>query len=525
MVYNIYKYKILVLDFGSQYSKLIVRRIRDIGVYCKMFNYNISKKDVDFFYPSGIIFSGGPDSITKENSRSIPNYFFDLGVPILGICYGMHIISVKFGGKVQNLNEREFGRSKIFIKKKCKLFKDIYDNFNEDGIPFLNVWMSHSDTVIKIPLDFEVIALSDSSKISVIANDKKKIYGVQFHPEVTQTTKGSIILERFVLDICKCKKRWKSKFIINKIIDKIKNKINNDYVVLGISGGIDSLISALLLNKAIGKKLICIFINNGLLRLGEVKEVLSILNKNFNFNIIYISAEKRFLNALAGVCESELKRKIVGNLFIKIFEEEAKKIKNIKWLAQGTICSDIIESSGSNRLNSNTIKSHHNVGCLPIDMKFKLIEPLKDLFKDEVKKIGLYFGLSNHLLNRHPFPGPGLSVRILGEVKKIFCDLLRKSDSIFIEELHKENLYYKLNQAFAVFLPIKSVGVMGDLRKYDWIIALRAIKTIDFMTAEWAKLPLNFLDKVSKRIINEVDGISRVVYDITNKPPSTIEWE
>lgn len=525
MKLNIYKYKILVLDFGSQYSKLIVRRIRKIGVYCELYKWNTTKKEIEIFCPNGIIFSGGPNNVNDKNSPYISDYFFKLGIPILGICYGMHIISVKFGGEVQSLNNREFGRSKIFIQNNCKLFNGIYDSFDKDGKKFLNVWMSHSDTVVKAPLDFKVIALSDSYKISIIANDKRKIYGVQFHPEVTQTKQGYAILERFVLDICNCKKTWNSKLIVDKIVENIKNKIKKDFVILGISGGIDSLISALLLSKAIGKRLICIFINNGLLRLGEAKEVLSVLKKNFNFNIIYVSAERRFLNALSGIYESELKRKIVGNLFIKIFEEEAEKIKEIKWLAQGTICSDVIESSSSKIFTSQTIKSHHNVGCLPLKMQLKLVEPLKNFFKDEVRKIGSYLGLSDSLLKRHPFPGPGLSIRILGEVKQDFCDLLRKSDSIFIEELHKENLYYKLNQAFAVFLPVKSVGVMGDSRKYDWIIALRAIKTVDFMTAEWAKLPLNFLDHVSNRIINEVNGISRVVYDITNKPPSTIEWE
>lgn len=523
MKFDIYKQKILIIDFGSQYSRLIVRRIREIGVYCDIFPWNIGEKKIKDFCPSGIILSGGPKSVTKKNSPYILDYIFKINIPILGICYGMHIMSIQLGGKVKCLKKREFGNSKILIKNYCRLFQGIKSNSKKKKI--LNVWMSHSDAVIQVPPGFKVIAVNEFKQISVIANDEKKYYGIQFHPEVTHTNEGKFILKKFVLDVCNCKRNWKPKIIIENIIKKIKLKIKKDYVILGISGGLDSLVTALLLKKAIGKQLICIFIDNGLLRFNESKEVLSIFNKNFKFSVVHVSAEKRFLQSLVGVSESELKRKIIGHLFIKIFEEEAKKIKEIKWLAQGTINSDVIESSNSINFQSESIKSHHNVGGLPNKMKLKLIEPLKNLFKDEVKKIGLHLGLAKKFLNRHPFPGPGLSVRILGEVKKYFCDLLRKTDSIFIEELQKANLYNKLDQAFTVFLPIRSVGVRGDRRKYDWVIALRAVKTIDFMTAEWVNFPSSFLQKVSKRIVNEVDGISRVVYDITNKPPSTIEWE
>lgn len=523
MNFNVYKNKILIIDFGSQYSKLIVRRVREIGVYCEIFSCSISERKIKNFSPSGIILSGSPRSVITESIPCIFDYIFKINIPILGICYGMHLMSIKFGGEVKNLNYREFGNSEIFIQKYCKLFNDIKFKVNKKKT--LSVWTSHSDTVIKIPNGFEIIATNQLNQISVIANENKKYYGIQFHPEVTHTLKGNLILRNFILDICGCKKNWKTKFIVKDIIKKIKMKIKNDYVILGISGGLDSLVTALLLHKAIGKQLICVFINNGLLRINEHKEVMLIFSKIFKFNVICISAEDEFLSSLVGINESELKRKVIGRLFIKIFEKEAKKNKKIKWLAQGTVQSDVIESSKSKNVQSFKIKTHHNVGGLPKKMELKLIEPLKKLFKDEVKKIGSYFGLSKKVLNRHPFPGPGLSVRILGEVKKEFCELLRKADSIFFEELIKEKLYYKLDQAFTVFLPIRTIGVMGDKRKYDWVIALRAIKTVDFMTAKWANLPFKFLNKVSNRIVNEVFGVSRVVYDITNKPPATIEWE
>ncbi|XZQ54719.1 MAG: glutamine-hydrolyzing GMP synthase [Arsenophonus sp.] len=519
------QYRILILDFGSQYSQLIARRIREIGVYCELFAYSSSTEQIHKFNPNGIILSGGPESTTEKNRPRVSEYVFLAGVPVLGICYGMQIMSIQLGGQVKISNKREFGHAQISIQHSSKLFHDIYDRLSTDGKPLLDVWMSHGDKVTSLPIDFKVIASTDNSPFAIIANEKKHFYGVQFHPEVTHTTQGITILKHFVLKICNCKAYWNAELIVKNRILKLKEKIGDDRVILALSGGIDSLVTALLLDRAIGNKLICIFVDNGLLRLNEVKEVMNIFNSKFNLNIIHVKAENRFLNALIGINEPELKRKIIGRLFIKIFNEQAAKQTHVKWLAQGTIYPDIIESTILITGKEHVIKSHHNVGGLPVEMKLGLIEPLKDLFKDEVRKIGLELGLPYDILHRHPFPGPGLAVRVLGEVKKSYCDLLRKADAIFIEELHKSNLYYKVNQAFSIFIPVRSVGVMGDNRIYDWIISLRAVKTIDFMTANWAHLPYDFLALVSNRIINEVVGISRVVYDISGKPPSTIEWE
>uniref|UniRef100_A0AAT9G4D5 GMP synthase [glutamine-hydrolyzing] n=1 Tax=Candidatus Aschnera chinzeii TaxID=1485666 RepID=A0AAT9G4D5_9ENTR len=516
---------ILIINFGSQYTQLIAKRIRAIGVYCEIKSHNIMLDDIYEFNPSGIILSGGPASILDDNSPRLSKDILNIGIPILGICYGMQLMCVQLGGKVIISSVREFGYSEVFLQKKCKLFDGIFDNFNLNTIPFLKVWMSHGDQVVSVPLNFDVIGSTQNCKIAIMSNDEKKLYGIQFHPEVTHTVQGNAILRKFVIDICKCKIQWTTINIIDNIKQSLSDTIGTDHVILGLSGGIDSFVTALLLKYVIkNEQLTCIFVNNGLLRQYEMQYVKEILNK-YDFNILYIDAEVRFLNALKGIKDPELKRKIIGHLFIDIFNEQANKIDNIIWLAQGTIYSDIIESQ-SNVLNGKyVIKSHHNVGGIPKNMKLKLIEPLKHLFKDEVKQIALQFGLSYDIINRHPFPGPGLGIRILGEVKKKFCNILRKADYIFIEELHKANLYYKLSQAFVVFLPLCSVGVVGDHRQYNWVLCLRAIETIDFMTARWANLPHDFLSHVSTRIINEVKGVSRVLYDITGKPPATIEWE
>lgn len=525
MTTNIYQYRILIIDFGSQYTQLIARRIREIEVYCEIWRWNISASQIQEFNPNGIILSGGPKSTTEKNSPRAPEYVFQADIPVLGICYGMQTMSIQLGGKVEVSSKKEFGYAKVSIQNSCELFRNIYDRLSIDGKPLLDVWMSHSDKVTVIPIDFKVIASTDSCPFAIIANEKKRFYGVQFHPEVTHTHQGKTILRHFVLDICRCEARWTASVIIEDKVQRLKEQIGDDQVILALSGGVDSSVTALLLNRAIGKQLICIFIDNGLLRLNEVQQVMTIFNSNFDFNIIHVEAEKRFFSALVGIDDPELKRKIIGRIFIEVFDEQATKQKKVKWLAQGTIYPDIIESSTSEISKEYVIKSHHNVGGLPEEMKLGLIEPLKELFKDEVRKVGIELGLPYDILYRHPFPGPGLGVRVLGEVKKCFCEVLRQADAIFIEELHKANLYHKVSQAFTVFLPVRSVGIMGDDRKYDWVISLRAVQTIDFMTAHWAHLPYDFLDLVSSRIINEVTGISRVVYDISNKPPSTIEWE
>ncbi|CUR53724.1 GMP synthase [glutamine-hydrolyzing] [Serratia symbiotica] len=522
---NIYKYRIIILNFGSQYSQLIARCIREIGVYCELWDWNISEEKIRKFKPNGIILSGGPESTIINNSPRAPDYIFSANVPILGICYGMQTMAIQLGGNVENSYKREFGYAQVEIINNCILLYEIQDMINNLGKPLLNVWMSHGDKVTIIPPDFITIAKTDNCPIAIMANEKKHFYGIQFHPEVTHTNQGKRILKRFVFDICQCKVIRTSVNIINNIIKNIKNKIKEDRVILGLSGGVDSSVTAKLLYHAIGDRLTCIFIDNGLLRLNESKQVLDMFNTHFNLKIIHISAENRFLNALIGIIKPEIKRKIIGRTFIEIFNEEAHKKSNIKWLAQGTIYPDIIESTDFKNRETHVIKLHHNVGGLPKIMKLKLIEPLKNLFKDEVRNIGLKLGLPYNMLYRHPFPGPGLGVRILGEIKKEYCNLLRFADAIFIEELYNFNLYNKINQAFAVFLPIRSVSIMGDCHKYDWVIALRAIETTDFMTAKWAYLPYDFLHHVSNRIVNEVKGISRVVYDISSKPPATIEWE
>ncbi|HGJ5884516.1 glutamine-hydrolyzing GMP synthase [Arsenophonus sp.] len=525
MTTDIHQYRILILDFGSQYTQLIARRIREIGVYCELWAWDVSEVQIREFNPNGIILSGGPESTTELNSPRAPEYVFQAGVPVLGICYGMQTMSIQLGGQVEVSGEREFGYAQVSIQQSCELFRDIYDSLGANGKPLLDVWMSHGDKVTAIPADFKVIASTDSCPFAIMANEEKRFYGVQFHPEVTHTYQGAAILQRFVLDICRCEARWTAAAIVEDTVQRLKAQIGDDQVILALSGGIDSSVTALLLNRAIGKQLTCVFVDNGLLRLNEAQQVMVMFAGKFDLNIIHVAAEERFLSALAGIDEPELKRKAIGRVFIEVFDEQAAKQTQVKWLAQGTIYPDVIESAASATGKAHVIKSHHNVGGLPAEMKLGLVEPLKELFKDEVRKVGLELGLPYDMLYRHPFPGPGLGVRVLGEVKKAYCDLLRQADDIFIEELHKADLYHKVSQAFTVFLPVRSVGVMGDGRKYDWVVSLRAVETIDFMTAHWAHLPYDFLGRVSNRIINEVAGISRVVYDISGKPPATIEWE
>lgn len=525
MTKNIHDQRILILDFGSQYTQLVARRVREIGVYCELWSWDVEEADIREFNPDGIILSGGPESVTEDNSPRAPQYVFDSGVPVLGICYGMQTMAEQLGGKVAGSDEREFGYAQVKVVHESSLFSNIEDAIAEDGKALLDVWMSHGDKVVEIPSDFTKIAQTDTCPYAAMANEEKKYYGVQFHPEVTHTRQGTRMLENFVLNVCGCEKLWTSQSIIDDAIARIKEQVGDDEVILGLSGGVDSSVVAMLVHRAIGDKLTCVFVDNGLLRLNEGEQVMEMFGDHFGLNIIKVDAEERFLNALEGKSDPEDKRKTIGHVFVDVFDEESKKLENAKWLAQGTIYPDVIESAASKTGKAHVIKSHHNVGGLPDDMEMGLVEPLRELFKDEVRKIGLELGLPYNMLYRHPFPGPGLGVRVLGEIKKEYCDLLRRADAIFIEELHAADLYHKVSQAFTVFLPVRSVGVMGDGRKYDWVVSLRAVETIDFMTAHWAHLPYDFLGKVSNRIINEIDGISRVVYDISGKPPATIEWE
>lgn len=522
---NIHSQKILILDFGSQYTQLIARRVREIGVYCELWAWDVTEQQIRAFAPNGIILSGGPESVTEANSPRAPKYVFDAGVPVLGICYGMQTMAAQLGGSVSGSDKREFGYAQIEVKTPSALLANIEDTIGDSGRPMLDVWMSHGDKVASLPDGFVTVAQTPSCPYAAMADEARQFYGVQFHPEVTHTKQGERVLSHFVMDICGCEKLWTPTAIIEDAIARIKEKVGDDEVVLGLSGGVDSSVVAMLIHRAIGDKLTCVFVDNGLLRLNEGEQVMDMFGDHFGLNIIKVEAESRFLEALQGEGDPEKKRKIIGGEFIKVFDEESSKLSHAKWLAQGTIYPDVIESAGSATGKAHVIKSHHNVGGLPKDMKLGLVEPLRELFKDEVRKIGLELGLPYNMLYRHPFPGPGLGVRVLGEIKKEYCDLLRRADAIFIEELHAADLYHKVSQAFTVFLPVRSVGVMGDARKYDWVVSLRAVETIDFMTAHWAHLPYDFLGKVSNRIINEIDGISRVVYDISGKPPATIEWE
>ena len=522
---DIHSERILILDFGSQYTQLIARRVREAGVYSEIHSYEIDDQKIKDYKPSAIILSGGPESVTSLNGFRAPELVFNIGRPVLGICYGMQTMAEQLGGKVVSSNLREFGYAQIRARGHSDLLKDIQDETNDEGHGLLNVWMSHGDQVASLPKGFKSIASTDNTAIAAMADEDRKFYGLQFHPEVTHTTQGMKILERFLHEIVGCQSLWTTEKIVDDSITRVKEKVGSDKVLLALSGGVDSSVVAALLHKAIGKQLTCVFVDNGLLRLNEADQVMETFAKHMGINVIRIDGEKRFLEALKGICDPEEKRKIIGTEFIKIFEEQAKSLESIKWLAQGTIYPDVIESAGAETGKAHVIKSHHNVGGLPDNMKMKLVEPLRELFKDEVRKIGIELGLPKSLVYRHPFPGPGLGVRILGEVKKEYADLLRLADNIYIEELRAHDLYDDVSQAFSVFLPVRSVGVMGDTRKYDYVIALRAVVTIDFMTAHWAHLPYEFLEKVSNRIINEVEGISRVTYDISGKPPATIEWE
>ena len=508
---------ILVLDFGSQYTQLIARRVRDSNVYSEILPWDIDERKIKSINPKGIILSGGPDSVTNIYTPRIPQIIFDLNVPILGICYGMQTLAEQFGGQVISSEFKEFGYSELKVKTDCILFSSLDKT--------LNVWMSHGDQVQDLPDNFDLVAASTSAPIAAMQHSTKPIYALQFHPEVTHTEDGKIILDNFLFKVCKANSDWRMDDLINQRIQEIKSKVQNNKVLLGLSGGVDSSVTAALLNKAIGKKLICVFVDNGLLRKGEPDEVMNTFKENMNLNVIKSDSEELFLRHLEGIEDPEQKRKVIGRTFIDVFDAEANKLKEIKFLAQGTIYPDVIESSGSESKEARVIKSHHNVGGLPEEMNMELVEPLRDLFKDEVRKLGVELGLPSEMLNRHPFPGPGLGVRILGEVTKEKTSILKEADHIFIEELIKADLYKMVSQAFAIFLPIKSVGVVGDERRYAEVIGLRAVETVDFMTARWAHLPYDFLEHVSSRIVNEIELVSRVVYDISSKPPATIEWE
>jgi GMP synthase (glutamine-hydrolysing) len=522
---DIHAHRILILDFGSQYTQLIARRVREIGVYCEIYPWDIDEETLRVFHPHGVILSGGPETVTGGDAPAAPQLVFELGVPVLGICYGMQSMAAQLGGSVENADHHEYGYAQVRARGHTRLLKDIEDHTSEEGFGLLDVWMSHGDRVVELPSGFKLMASTDSAPIAAMADDERGYYGLQFHPEVTHTQQGGRILQRFILDICGCEALWNAGNIVEESIRQVQEQAGKDEVLLGLSGGVDSSVVAALLHKAIGDQLTCVFVDTGLLRYREGDQVMATFAEHMGVHVIRVDAEARFLKALENQTDPERKRKIIGNLFVEIFEEESDKLSNAKWLAQGTIYPDVIESAGAKTGKAHLIKSHHNVGGLPEHMKLELLEPLRELFKDEVRKLGVELGLPYDMVYRHPFPGPGLGVRILGQVKKEYADLLRLADHIFIEELHKHDLYDKTSQAFAVFLPVKSVGVTGDGRRYDYVVALRAVETIDFMTARWAHLPYEFLDHVSRRIINEISGISRVTYDISGKPPATIEWE
>jgi len=514
--------KILILDFGAQYTQLIARRIRELGVYCEIWAWDHNPDEITAFGAKGIILSGGPESTTKPNAPIAPQTVLESGLPILGICYGMQTLAVQLGGATIAADQREFGHAEVIPCAHDALLSGLSDH---PGAARLDVWMSHGDHVETVPPGFTVTASTERIPIAAMADENRHWYGVQFHPEVTHTKQGQEILRRFVVEICNCRTLWTPANIIEDQITRVREQIGNDEVILALSGGVDSSVVAALLHRAIGEQLTCVFVDTGLLRWQEGDQVMAMFAEHMGVNIIRVNASTRYFNALQGVTDPEAKRKIIGNLFIDIFDEESAKLKNAKWLAQGTIYPDVIESAGSKTGKAQVIKSHHNVGGLPEHMKLRLVEPLRELFKDEVRRLGVELGLPREMVYRHPFPGPGLGVRILGEVKPEYTELLARADAIFIEELRKADLYDKTSQAFAVFLPVKSVGVVGDARAYEWVIALRAVETIDFMTAHWAHLPHEFLGQVSNRIINEIPNISRVVYDISGKPPATIEWE
>ncbi len=527
--------KILILDFGSQVTQLIARRVRDAGVFSEVYPYDVSDEFILAYGASGIILSGGPNSTTEGDTPRAPQAVFDAGVPVLGICYGMQTMALQLGGKVENGLIREFGYAEVRARGHTALFNGINDFVTPEGHGMLKVWMSHGDKVNEMPAGFKLMASTDNCPIAAMADEQRHFYGIQFHPEVTHTLQGEAIIGRFVHEICGCKSDWNMPDYIAEAVAAIREKVGTDEVILGLSGGVDSSVAAALIHRAIGDQLTCVFVDHGLLRLDEGKMVMDMFGKNLGVKVIHVNATEQFMGHLVGVSDPEAKRKIIGREFVEVFQVESAKLTNAKWLAQGTIYPDVIESAGKGK-KGHTIKSHHNVGGLPDTLNLQLLEPLRELFKDEVRKLGVALGLPHGMVYRHPFPGPGLGVRILGEVKKDFADLLRRADAIFIEELRntvvdspagdgKLTWYDATSQAFAVFLPVKSVGVMGDGRTYEYVVALRAVQTLDFMTAQWAHLPHDLLGKVSNRIINEVRGINRVVYDISGKPPATIEWE
>ncbi|TVU72770.1 glutamine-hydrolyzing GMP synthase [Cobetia crustatorum] len=522
---DIHSHKILILDFGSQYTQLIARRVRELGVFSEVRAFDITEEEIREYNPNGIILAGGPESVTELDSPRAPQCVFEMGLPVFGICYGMQTMAEQLGGKVEGSNVREFGYAQIRVDGDSALFSGIKDHLDDEGRPLLDVWMSHGDKVAQVPETFTVTASTPSCPIAAMAWEEKQLYGVQFHPEVTHTLQGQRILEHFVIEICQAERLWTPAKIIEDLTDRVRAQVGDRKVLLGLSGGVDSSVVAALLHKAIGAQLTCVFVDNGLLRKKEGDQVMETFARHMGVKVIRVDAEDLFLGKLAGVSDPEAKRKAIGNTFIEVFDAEATKLKDVDFLAQGTIYPDVIESAASKTGKSHVIKSHHNVGGLPDDMKMELVEPLRELFKDEVRKIGLELGLPYDMVYRHPFPGPGLGVRILGEVKKEYADILREADAIFIEELHNFDWYHKTSQAFAVFLPVKSVGVVGDGRRYEWVIAIRAVETVDFMTARWAHLPYELLEKVSNRIINELEHVSRVTYDVSSKPPATIEWE
>ncbi len=521
---NIHADKILILDFGGQYTQLIARRVRELGVYSEILPWDCTDAEVRAFAPKGVILGGGPESTLDPNAPHAPKAVFELGVPVLGICYGMQTMAMQLGGKVEGTHSREFGYAEVKVKNGAELFKGIEDR-EAKGHALLDAWMSHGDRVTMLPDGFKVTASTHDLPLAGMADDARKFYGVQFHPEVTHTRQGTKILSRFVHEFCGCGNAWTPGKIVEDLTARVRAQVGTGKVLLGLSGGVDSSVVAALLHRAIGEQLTCVFVDHGLLRLDEGDQVMQVFAKHLGVKVIRVNAAERFFRELKGVTDPEAKRKIIGRLFIEVFDEEAHKLTGVAFLAQGTIYPDVIESAGAKTRKAHVIKSHHNVGGLPEHMKLKLVEPLRELFKDEVRAIGVELGLPREMVYRHPFPGPGLGVRILEEVTPEAADTLRRADAIFIAELRRSGWYDQTSQAFAVFLPVKSVGVMGDGRRHEPVIALRAVQTIDFMTAHWAHLPYELLDVTARRIVNEVPGISRVVYDISGKPPATIEWE
>lgn len=517
--------RILILDFGSQVTQLIARRVREAHVYCEVHPNDVSAEFIAQFAPKGIILSGSHMSAYEESNDQVSDAVFKAGVPVLGICYGMQTMAQQLGGRVEGGTKREFGYAEVRAHNHTKLLEGIEDFKGANGEGMLKVWMSHGDKVAQMPEGFRVMCSTPSCPIAGMADEARGFYAVQFHPEVTHTVKGREILNRFVLNICGCKPDWVMEDYITEAVETIRREVGTDEVILGLSGGVDSSVAAALIHRAIGKQLTCVFVDNGLLRKNEREQVRETFEKNMGLKLIVVDAVDRFMNALAGVTDPEAKRKIIGREFVNVFQDEAAKLTAAKWLAQGTIYPDVIESAAAKTKKAKTIKSHHNVGGLPDTLHLKLLEPLRSLFKDEVRELGVKLGLPAEMVYRHPFPGPGLGVRILGEVKREYADILREADAIFIDELRASGWYDKVSQAFVVFLPVKSVGVMGDGRTYEWVVSLRSVQTSDFMTAKWSELPYELLGRVSNRIINEVKGINRVVYDVSGKPPATIEWE